>query len=83
MPNQINIEFLFFGLLRDLLGASRVGMTIENGSNLADAILKLRKLYPHLERGNLLHAVNEKYVTDHTRLCDGDEVAIFTPVSGG
>lgn len=83
MQSQINIRFLFFGLCRDLVGSGRMEMTVNNPSTVADVLSMLRKLYPNLARPNLLSAVNEKYVDDWTTLKDGDEVAIFTAVSGG
>jgi len=39
--------------------------------------------FPNLENGRFLFALNQEYATPGTRVADGDELAIFTPVSGG
>jgi len=39
--------------------------------------------YPALRRHKLLFSVNQEYVSDDVTLNDGDEVGIFTAVSGG
>jgi molybdopterin converting factor small subunit len=39
--------------------------------------------HPGLGIRRLLFAVNEEYVSPTARLKDGDELAIFTAVSGG
>ena len=58
-------------------------MTVSSPSTIADVLSLLRKLYPDLARPILLSALNEKYVDEWTTLKDGDEVAVFTAVSGG
>ena len=48
-----------------------------------DALEHLITKYPSLKGHKLLLAVNETYVAADTLLKDGDELAVFTPVSGG
>jgi molybdopterin synthase catalytic subunit len=50
-----------------------------------DAFAQLRARFPALHRfaNSLLFAVNEEYVPAGRELRDGDEVAVFPPVSGG
>lgn len=83
MQTQININFLLFGVCRDLVGRSRLEMKVNHRSTVAEAVSIIREHFPGLERPNLLFAVNEEYVNDQTMLQDGDELAIFTAVSGG
>lgn len=66
-----------------MVGRSRIEMTVNYQSTLAEAVSIIKKHFPSLERPNLLYAVNEEYVNDRTILLDGDAVAIFTAVSGG
>ena len=83
MQTQINIKLLFFGFCRDLAGIGQIEMVVDNSSSVFDVLSKLRKLYPGFVRLNLQHAVNEEYVDDSMTLKDGDQLAIFTAVSGG
>jgi molybdopterin synthase catalytic subunit len=55
------------------------------GSTVADVLTHLEGSYPRMKdyRPVVLTAINEEYVERGTRIEDGDEVAIFPPVSGG
>lgn len=83
MQSQITLKLLFFGLCRELVGSGRLELTVADPSTVSDVLSEIKKQYPNLARPHLLNAVNEKYVDDRTILQDGDEVAIFTAVSGG
>ena len=48
-----------------------------------DIVDRLVKEHPALSRHKLLFAVNQEYVASDTPLKNGDELAIFTAVSGG
>jgi molybdopterin synthase catalytic subunit len=55
------------------------------GSTIADLLTRLESNYPRFKdyRPVLLTAINEDYVDKNARINEGDEVAIFPPVSGG
>lgn len=79
----MKIKVLFFGATADAAGERQVQIDLADGSNTADAIAVTMSAYPKLESLKLLFAVNQEYLsTDHS-LLDGDELAIFTTVSGG
>ena len=80
---MIKVNILFFGSTAELIGSRRVETTVSETALAADVIKQLRAEYPSLRDHKLLSAVNEQYVAADTRLKDGDELAIFTPVSGG
>lgn len=82
MPTAGRIKLLFFGLVRDVLGVRQLDFEIESAA-VSDMLSSLQRVYPQLENSKLLVAVNEEYAVGDTVLRDGDEVAIFTPVSGG
>jgi molybdopterin synthase catalytic subunit/molybdopterin converting factor small subunit len=52
-----------------------------------DGVAQVRDVWPKLELGEepdgLLYAVNRAYAEPGQELCDGDEVALIPPVSGG
>ena len=82
MPSGTRVTLLFFGPLRDVVGAKQIHLEIESPI-VSDVVANLQRQYPRLENSRLLVAVNEEYATGETVLNDGDEIAVFTPVSGG
>ena len=78
------VRLLFFGAARDAAGG-HAELDTDAPATVALLRAELTAKYPSLERfgRSLLVAVNEEYATDDRALDDGDEVAIFPPVSGG
>ena len=58
-------------------------MSLAPSADLGLAVESLTARYPALAAHKLLTAVNEEYADPDTILNDGDEIAIFTAVSGG
>jgi MoaE-MoaD fusion protein len=81
----ISVRVLFFGAARDAAGHDKVDLALNSPSNAATAREQLLSAYPSLERfGNsLLFAVNQEYAQPDREILDGDELAVFPPVSGG
>jgi molybdopterin synthase catalytic subunit len=82
---MITIRVLFFGAARDLVDQNPVLLSLEGPATLSRAFQQLVQQFGGLERfgRSLLFAVNQEYATLDTDLKDGDELAIFPPVSGG
>jgi Molybdopterin converting factor, small subunit len=74
---------LFFGATADWVEKKKIEIPIDQNSNPADLVQRLACDYPKLKNRKLMFAVNEEYVDADQVLYDGDEVAIFTAVSGG
>lgn len=83
MSNRIKIRILLFGLPRDLVGTGQLDLNVNDPSSVSEALSLLEGTYPSLRNATLLHAVNENYVEGNSVLKHGDELAIFTAVSGG
>lgn len=83
-PN-IRVKVLFFGAARDAVGHAEVELLLNQESVSGKALASLVEKYPQLGRfgRSLLLAVNQEYAPSDTRLNDGDELAVFPPVSGG
>jgi molybdopterin converting factor small subunit len=77
----MTVAILFFGATADLVGAREQKMGTDG--TLEELLTRVTALHPKLSRHKLLIAVNEQYADADTLLKDGDEVAIFTAVSGG
>lgn len=82
---MITLHVLFFGAARDAVGKEEFDFEIDSPTSVTQARARLLTAYPGLERfGNsLLWAVNQEYAEADRRLRDGDELAVFPPVSGG
>jgi molybdopterin synthase catalytic subunit len=82
---MMTIRVLFFGAARDLVDQNPVLLSLEGPATLSRAFQQLVQQFGGLERfgRSLLFAVNQEYATLDTDLKDGDELAIFPPVSGG
>ena len=84
MP-RITVRVFFFGAARDAAGCEQIELECAAGSTAGQAFAQLRSDHPELKRfgESLLLAVNQEYAKHDRILSDGDELAIFPPVSGG
>jgi molybdopterin synthase catalytic subunit len=82
---EIHVRVLFFGATRDVVGRDEINLALSSSANAANAKAQLLAAHPALERfGNsLLFAVNQEYAQPDQKIQDGDELAVFPPVSGG
>ncbi|HYR83670.1 MAG TPA: molybdopterin converting factor subunit 1 [Terriglobia bacterium] len=81
----MQVNLLFFATLKDIVGARQLQFDVPAGATVADLLTHLEASYPRIKdyRRIVLTAVNEEYVDQRTLIHEGDEVAIFPPVSGG
>jgi molybdopterin converting factor subunit 1 len=81
----ITVRVLFFGAARDAAGCDEAELKLAPPHNSASAFAQLLDAYPDLSRfgKSLLLAVNQEYAQPDREIFDGDELAVFPPVSGG
>ncbi|HLH31885.1 MAG TPA: molybdopterin converting factor subunit 1 [Terriglobia bacterium] len=81
----MQVRLLFFATLKDIVGAREMQLDVPPGATVSDVLSHLETNYPRIKdyRGVALTAVNEEYVDKTASVKDGDELAIFPPVSGG
>ena len=79
------ITVKLFASYRELLGEEELQMEFADGATVGDALDLLRESYPVLAQQGYspLTACNLEHVSKRHVLSDGDELAIFPPVSGG
>jgi MoaE-MoaD fusion protein len=83
--HKMHVKLLFFATLKDIVGTPQLQLDVPKGVTVNDLWERLESSYPRLRpyRSIVLTAVNEEYVDRGAAISDGDEVAIFPPVSGG
>jgi MoaE-MoaD fusion protein len=81
----MEVRLLFFASLKDIVGARQLRLDLPAGATVDDVLTQLESSYPRMKdyRPVVLTALNEEYVDKRTAIQEGDELAIFPPVSGG
>lgn len=80
---MINVNVLFFGATAQETGEREIEFQLAENSKASDALAQIVSKYPQLEKHSLLFAVNQEYVGSDEIVKSGDELAVFTAVSGG
>lgn len=83
--SEVRVTVLFFGAARDAVGQGEVSMVLSGETTAAKALEEVIEKYPGLQRfgRSLLFAVNQEYAREEREVKNGDELAVFPPVSGG
>ena len=81
----MTLRILYFATIRDLAGVREETVSLPEGSRVNDLKSHLGKEHPELIKAfaSAIFAVNREFAFDDHPLEEGDEVAIFPPVSGG
>lgn len=81
----ISVRLLYFGAAREAAGRDEEQLEVPAPATAASVLAGVLNAHPAL-RGfgrSLLVAVNEEYAGTEATVREGDEIAIFPPVSGG
>jgi molybdopterin converting factor subunit 1 len=81
----IRVNVLFFGAARDATGTDQAQLNLDPPHSSSNAVEQVLNNWPALRRfgKSLLFAVNQEYARADRQISDGDELAVFPPVSGG
>lgn len=84
----MNIRLLYFARLREVFGGGQESLELPSPATLADLLQVLRSRggvwAEELAAGRAFRlAVNQDIAGPEAALSEGDEVAIFPPVTGG
>jgi molybdopterin synthase catalytic subunit len=86
VAQPLAVEVRLFAMLRERAGAASLELQVPAGTTVAEALTRLAR-WPELaelvDRLPVATAVNREYVGRDTVLCEGDELALIPPVSGG
>ncbi len=79
----MRVSVLFFGATADETGTREIDFELGEDATADDAFREIVDKYPRLANHKLLFAVNQEYASGDEIIRDGDELAVFTAVSGG
>jgi molybdopterin converting factor subunit 1 len=85
MPNMMNLTVLFFATLKERAGRDRTPLVLPDAATVSELKHTLGEQFPALAPAlpTVLVSVNREFALPDDPLHDGDEVALFPPVSGG
>jgi molybdopterin converting factor subunit 1 len=80
----MTVKVLLFASYADAVGKSSFELELETGATVEDVLEKVRTMSSDspLPPAPMV-AVNERYASRESWLCQGDEVALIPPVAGG
>jgi molybdopterin converting factor subunit 1 len=81
----LRVRVLFFGVLREITGASETTAHLDAGASLDSLFHQYATQYPRIAamRDSIVLARNREFAPRSTTLAENDEVAFLPPVSGG
>jgi molybdopterin converting factor small subunit len=79
----MKVSVLFFGATADEVGKREINLEFSDNAKASDAFGEIVNKFPQLANHKLLFAVNQEYAGGDEIISDGDELAVFTAVSGG
>jgi molybdopterin synthase catalytic subunit len=81
----MKVTVKLFARLREVVGAGKLERELGERATVGDLLGNLQTDYPRLEAltQRTIISVNQEFASPDSPLHDGDEVAIFPPVSGG
>jgi molybdopterin converting factor subunit 1 len=82
---EMRVKIKLFANLREIVGTGNLERELGEGATVRDLLDDLQGEHPRLAAltQRSIISVNQEFATPEGRLQDGDEVAIFPPVSGG
>ena len=80
---MIQVRVLCFGVLRDWLGAGEATVELPEGATVGELLARLSEGRSGLPLRSIAVSVNAEFSTQAQTLCEGDEVGLLPPVSGG
>ena len=78
----MTIKLFFFGVTSDVAGIREFAYDTA-APDVASALKEILAAHPQLAEHKLLFALNQEYADGSEAIREGDEIAIFTAVSGG
>jgi molybdopterin synthase sulfur carrier subunit len=81
--DAVGIKILFFGVTAEVAGTREIKVADAHGTTSRQLLVDVLNKYPRLASHKILFSINQRYGSGNEILRAGDEIAIFTAVSGG
>lgn len=82
----MTVQVLFFGATAEVSGERVIEFSLDENVDANEAFAAILESFPNLRqkfKNSLLFAVNQEYCGGYKIIEEGDELAVFTAVSGG
>ena len=79
----MSARVLFFGATAEIVGKRDIDIAVSDGFTTDAALKEILNRFPGLISHKLHISINQQYSTGNEIIHDGDELAVFTAVSGG
>lgn len=83
--DELKLSIRLFASLKERVGASQISIEVNQPATVSDLLVEVTRLYPgiqpHLQ--TILISVNREFASRTQPISQGDEIALFPPVSGG
>lgn len=79
----MKVKVLFFGATADAAGERELDLSFDRPEKAVDVFAGIIEKFPALKNHKLLFAHNQEFIKGDEMIAEGDELAVFTPVSGG
>jgi molybdopterin converting factor small subunit len=79
----MKVQVLFFGVTADEVDEREIEVLFAENVKADKAFAEIVEKFPQLKNHKLLFAINQEYANGDEIIKNGDELAIFTAVSGG
>lgn len=80
---MIKVNVLFFGATAEAVGEREIELSLAADTTSTVAFAAVKEKFPQLNAHSLLFAINQEYSDGNELIKNGDELAVFTAVSGG
>jgi molybdopterin converting factor small subunit len=79
----MSARVLFFGATADIVGKREIEICVDRATTTEIALKDILRRFPGMASHKLHISINQHYANGDEIIRDGDELAIFTAVSGG
>ena len=83
LDKVMTVHVLFFGAIADIAGVRSLELPIAKDLNSDLFMKEMVTRFPGLASHRMHLSINQQHATGDTVIRDGDELAVFTAVSGG
>ncbi len=79
----MSVRVLFFGATADIAGKREIEISVDLAATTETVLQDILRRFPSMASHKLHISINQHYAKGDEIISDGDELAVFTPVSGG